>query len=254
MFNNIEYRRNKLNVVFCLIFVILNTGFVSSDLIFPSSEFLKAELFSGIVQSIVGASSIKEKAILYLGRYVGTVVGFSAATFDPVFLITGTPANHLPSLITHKIATVTGYNGNYGIRNISLVVLTASIGLWTLSAYISYQSATSLLVKGFIAGTHSIAMMFFSYLSNSAPSLGLLSLRTSLKELVVDSERFIERDSLSRLIDIAEKAETVSSVAFFVSSIAFTVLLQNPILANAIAYPITAITNILAQRILEYSS
>jgi hypothetical protein len=107
--------------------------------------------------------------------------------------------------------------------------------------------SNSFLIKGLICGTHSTAMMIFAYAPPSASMLGLITLKDNLKSLIWNLDRFshLGREKLS-LIDAG--AETAASVAFLTSSISLTLILQNPILANTVAYPLAALVKIVAMR------
>lgn len=92
-------------------------------------------------------------------------------------------------------------------------------------------------------------MLFFSYAPNSAGMLGLISLKNDLKNRVLDPNRFqnLARD---RLKQIEDHAELTACVIFAISNIAITCLSQNPILGNATAYPLAAITKVVTMRLL----
>lgn len=105
------------------------------------------------------------------------------------------------------------------------------LGISTLVAYKLYAMSTSFVAQGLICGVHHIAMRLFSY--------GLVRPFSSGRDSLT-----MEQSSL-----IDSRSENIASAVLVISSVALTLILHNPILANAIAYPLASLTKIAVMKL-----
>jgi hypothetical protein len=152
--------------------------------------FLRTKDFIELAQTVVcAAPSVKNILFFYLSQRIGQVV-----TFPQTF-----PSSK------------------------SLFMSLSRIAIISFTSYKIY-SMPSFLIRGYIYGVHTTAMMLFSHsLTNS------FRIR---EDLLIDSSR----------------AEKAASITFMVSSISLTLIFQNPILANTVAYSLASLVKMTAMR------
>ena len=187
-----------------------------------------------IAQAIYSTSSVTSGVAFWASRkIVGTFVNTRKVVF-----VTRKLLKDISEVSTNALEGVAGKN-----QNTKWIVSLSGVALATLAAYkfcaMPTATITSALISGAVCRTH----MFFMALSS-------IGLRSSINDLFSESNRFTalaqdQKDS------IKNTAGMISGATFLVSSVALTILLKNPILANAIAYPVSMVVNAAAERVLK---
>ncbi len=208
----------------------------------PLQNFSKIQDYTQLAQTIFAAPTWGSRIVFALSSKFSEILPF----LDPI-----TTLFYIPSALVYKASENQNGSANQKFfKKISWIAPVSGILIYSLAAYKLYALPSSFLIKGAITGIHSTAMLFFSYAPSSASMLGLISLKTDLKNRVIDPSRFqnLARD---RLQQIKDHAELTACVIFAISNIAITCLSQNPILGNAVAYPLAAITKVATMRLLN---
>lgn len=202
----------------------------------PSKTFLTTQDYTQLAQTIFAAPTWGSRIVFALSSKLSENLPF----LRPI-----TTLIYIPSTLVYKASK----NQEF-FKKISWIAPVSGILICSLAAYKLYALPSSFLIKGAITGIHSTAMLFFSYAPNSAKWLGLISLKNDVQNRVLDPNRFqnLPRD---RLKQIEDHAELTACVIFAISNIAITCLSQNPILGNATAYPLAAITKVATMRLLS---
>jgi hypothetical protein len=203
----------------------------------PSNKFLTTQTYQEIIQTACVAPSFTGGIAFYLSQQVTKLI----TSVAPLNFF-----HFLPSMLVYGVSG----NNQTLFQKISWIAPVSGIVTVTWAAYELYALSTSCLVNGAICGIHGLAMMFFSYAPGSAGALGLITLKGNIKDLLLNPEKF-QHLSYQKRSSMDSKAETAASAAFLASSISLTILLQNPILANGIAYPLAAVTKIATMRLLQ---
>ncbi len=125
----------------------------------------------------------------------------------------------------------------------------------TLVAYALYSLSGYSLVSGIIFSVHSIFMRDVAYAPRGPAACGIVSLRGLIERSILPPDNAgLNMIDLIRNQDrkdaVESRAEMVASVALLVASIGLTILFQNPIIASAIAHPLTAIIKAVTLRVL----
>lgn len=203
----------------------------------PSPKFLKTEVATQFVQSCLLVPSIPAKITMF----VASVIAHNIPLIPPLHQVL-----YLPSSLVYSITGIQAPECEKKLRRIGWIAPVAGIALATFAAHISYLSVSSALMKGVIYGVHSVAIMMFTV--SPASWSGLITLRSCLHDLFLDPSKYnIESTELRK---INQTTENITALTFAISSIALSVICGNPILANAIAYPIATIVAIASTRFL----
>ncbi|MEI8300809.1 MAG: hypothetical protein WCG10_04255 [Chlamydiota bacterium] len=208
----------------------------------PSQKFLTTQNYTQLAQTIFAAPTW------------GSRIVFALSSKFSEHLCLLRPVVHLisfSSTLVHRASlNADGSTNVITLKKISWIAPVSGIVISSLAAYKLYVLPSSFLIKGAIAGIHSSCMLLFSYAPNSTRAFSLISLKTDLKDRILDTHKF-QQLGQARLKQINDNAELTASTIFAVSNIAITCLSQNPILGNAIAYPLAAITKIATMRLLS---
>lgn len=190
----------------------------------PSPQFRKMEVVTQLIHSCLAVPSISGKITMFLTSGLGR--GFPLVP----------PLQNMLYLPSTAVNLLIG-NSEKNYRRFSWLAPLTSIPLVTYAAHISYLSAYSAIAKGIVLGVHCTAMMVFTIAPASWS--GIISLRGSIHALIIDPSKY--NISAEELAKFKMQVEKVQSVTFAVSSIAINVITGNPIIANAVAYPLAAI-------------
>lgn len=189
--------------------------------VFPSSLFRSYQNTLQLVQMAYVANSFTQGLAFFASQTFAQVICYNRPVIDLAFL---------PSSLVDKLSR----NNQETHRKISWLAPVLGITVSTLAAYKFYAMSTSFLVNGLICGAHHTAMTLFSY-----------KFPGNLNQVFIDSTDFASLD-LKHTSQINSNSEKLASIVFLISSISLTLLLHNPILANAIAYPLLSITKVAA--------
>jgi len=128
---------------------------------------------------------------------------------------------------------------NLNTRWIAPISVMLAFSLLSCAFYVIPTTLTSFFVTGAVCGVHGLAMDLFA--NGSGQLDNIFSFKKSLREIFIDSDHLPDGS-------IKKKADIAGSLALLVSTVALTLLLKHPILAKAIAYPISVAVNVAAER------
>ncbi|MCE2982973.1 MAG: hypothetical protein LW832_05350 [Parachlamydia sp.] len=203
----------------------------------PSPKFLNTEVATQFVQSCLFVPTIPAKITMF----VASIIARNIPLIPPLHKIL-----YLPSSLVFSVTGIQAPECEKKLRRIGCMAPVAGIALATFAAHISYLSFSSAAIKGVIFGVHSAAMMMFTV--SPASWSGLITLRSCLHGLLIDPSKYnIESTELRK---INQTTENITALTFAISAIALSVICANPILANAIAYPIATNVAIASTRFL----
>lgn len=198
----------------------------------PSSTFYRFMTLQDRATAIFVAISFgfRHGCTQYAGQAISTV------TYFP-------PLEHIywaPSILAYNIL---GIN-----QKASWAAPMGGIIIYTLAAYKLYALyPASFFVQGLIYGIHSIAITRFTNAPPTANMLGFCSLLTPLQIFRSPRQEVI---SHADRLAISEKSDKLSGLASLVVNGIASITLKNPILATAIALPISAVVKVTTMRIL----
>ncbi len=112
----------------------------------------------------------------------------------------------------------------------------AGIAIFTAVAFAGYNAVGSFAAKGAIAGIHTMAMLLFSRAAATEKDK-FISLNLCLRRLFINDHAMISKQD-------CDKARIISFIVMAITSLSVTILTQNPILASAVAYPLSAVVNV----------
>ena len=192
----------------------------------PSETFGSAEIAQGLIQTGCMATSVPSAIAFYASRIIASTLSFDLSVMGTAYL---------------SMFAKAASGGNETVeRYTTWIAPLSGMAAVTFAAYKLYALSSSSLITGAICGAHVAAMSVLSYTPNSGGSFGVVSLKNALAAMIPGASRFRRLDQAQQE-SIQEIAEIITSVAFVASSIALTILLENPILANAAAYAIAPV-------------
>lgn len=209
-----------------------NIGLNMENASLPSRQFLFTELATQFVQSCLSVPSMHGK----LSMYVTSVLGRNILNVPPLnFLFISHHSYAYPLMDMQSSDFETKFN------KIASFAHLASIPFITYAAHIHYLSASSAIAKGIVYGVHCTAMMILTL----APGCwsNTMTLRSYI-DLSFDPSKSDLSEEGRTIIN--QKAERVQSIALAVSAIAINIVTGNPIMANAVAYPLATIVGVAA--------
>lgn len=216
----------------------------------PTDPFIYGEKFKMAAQSLCVATSFGTSSIK--SSLIGAVIFASAHFLGCKFTIRNSYSKNLlnlPSKIVYENA------GNHGknFRKIYWLAPIVGIAASSLAAYNLYNRPYFSLVKGGICGAYSVAMNHFSDLPLKVmeeKEVNVFTLRDCLSASITDPERF-KSLNVEKVRSIEKTANIAASVVLAVSGVAATVFFLNPILGDAVAYPLAAVTRVAVEHFLK---
>ncbi len=193
--------------------------------IFGKTESFKtAEGLRSFAQLLLAAYSMRGCLAHGLGRYIG----FMATLMSPLALII-----YVPDMIYSLIRGEEKEGKDLKIR-----WLFPLCGMAAMSAlaHLSFTRLTSNILKGIVTGIHAVAV---GTIANGA-MFGGFSLKGALITGFLDRKKFVEKFDYKTMRITENTADDVTAIAFLTANLALTYLTRNPILADAISYPIAA--------------
>jgi hypothetical protein len=220
----------------------LHTGVqhMLSPLLMPSQNFLSTQNYTELAQTIFAAPSWGPRIVFALSSKAASKL-FTLSSISHLFFI--------PSNLMYKASkNPNGTTDTVFLKKHSWIAPVAGMLIYSLIAYKLYALPSSFLVKGAIAGIHSAALLVLSC-SPFHQHSRIISLTSDLKNRAIFC---VDSHGLSEEVikNLHHRSELVACAVFAVSNIAITCLSQNPILGNAIAYPLAAITKVATTRLL----
>lgn len=203
----------------------------------PSPTMTNFERGREIVQTIYAAPALLGGVGFYTSQKIAQSLVNSLPAFQ--FIV-------FPSSVIRKVAG----EDDVLLRRVSWIAPLTGMVIATLVSHTFYTLFSFSLINGAILGSHSAAMLLFSQASWRDDVYGLMTLEGAITSLFLNPARFQHLSQAKRLF-IEFKSAKVASITFFVSSIALTCLLKNPILANGVAYPLAIITKIVTKCLID---
>ncbi len=171
-----------------------------------------------VESTIVTGGSLQGSCLYFIGRFA------SNYTYKIPHAL---KVLEFPTMIFNIISNSLPYRAKKVCSKVKILVPILSIAAVTLVANYGYNAVSMWAIKGLIAGVHSLAISNFSVTSINSHVI-------SLRNCLSDGKSY--------------KITYFMTALYITTTLSLTILLQNPILALTVAYPVQALARVAHDR------